>query len=270
MNATCISANTLRSWELHCVCITVLVSSIFALIFIVPNNILAVDTFTIDERPFGISYDDWVAKYWTSTLNQTHNEANPKPGGCLIFEHGPMIMLANTVIGGTHNQICEISSEKGIMIPLWIAWCDTGADLPNIEDSSANLDEKLTECAREEYNLGKIGSEVEVDDLTIAQLDVINSLTPSGSLDYKINTLENVSEIYTKGFNLTVPTDTFLPNLVSGTWRAGSHGWWVFLEPLSPGNHTISYNVRVFPTGALTSPGVNPTTTDFTYTMKVT
>jgi hypothetical protein len=92
----------------------------------------------------------------------------------------------------------------------------------------------------------------------------------SGSLDYKINTLENVSEIYTKGFNITIPSDTFLPNLATGDWRAGSHGWWVFLEPLPAGKHTVSYNVRVFPTSALTSPGVNPTSSDITYLMNVT
>jgi hypothetical protein len=60
-----------------------------------------------------------------------------------------------------------------------------------------------------------------------------------------------------------------MPNLVPRDWRAGSHRWWVFLEPLPPGKHTVSYNVRVFPTGALTSPGVNPTPADITYLLNV-
>lgn len=92
----------------------------------------------------------------------------------------------------------------------------------------------------------------------------------SGSLDYKIVTLQNVSEIYTKGFNLTFPDNSNIPNKTPGEWRAGSHGWWVFLEPLPPGKHTVSYTVRVFPTGALTSPGVNPTSSDITYLLNVT
>jgi hypothetical protein len=47
-------------------------------------------------------------------------------------------------------------------------------------------------------------------------------------------------------------------------------GWWVFLKPLPPGEHTISYNVRVTPTGALTSPGTNPHFADITYKLQVT
>ena len=49
----------------------------------------------------------------------------------------------------------------------------------------------------------------------------------SGSLDYKTNTLQNISEIYTKGFNLTIPCNTSMSNLVPRYWRAGIHGWWV-------------------------------------------
>jgi hypothetical protein len=171
-------------------------------------------------------------------------------------------MLMSSAVGGTHNQVCNVSSEQGILIPIWNAWCDTS-------DHRGLSDEQLTNCAREEWNLGKIGGEVKVDGVPVAKLDVTMSLI-SGSLDYKITTLENVSEIYTKGFNITIPTNSNIPDLVPGDWRAGSHGWYVFLKPLPPGEHTVSYSVRVFPTGALTSPGVNPTSSDITYLLNVT
>jgi hypothetical protein len=44
---------------------------------------------------------------------------------------------------------------------------------------------------------------------------------------------------------------------------------WVFLKPLPPGDHTIFYNVRVTPTGLLTSPGTNPHFADITYSLHV-
>ena len=41
------------------------------------------------------------------------------------------------------------------------------------------------------------------------------------------------------------------------------------MKPLSPGEHTIFYNVRLIPTDLLTSPGTNPYFADVTYTLHV-
>ena len=86
----------------------------------------------------------------------------------------------------------------------------------------------------------------------------------------KIQTpLTNITDFYSKGFNLTIPSDTHFPNQVPGTWDAGSQGWWVFLKPLPPGEHTVFYNIRITPTGALTSPGTSPHFADITYKLQV-
>ncbi len=86
----------------------------------------------------------------------------------------------------------------------------------------------------------------------------------AGSLDYKKNSMENVSEIYSKGFNVTYPEDSFWPDLPSGKWfDAGAHGWFVFLKPLPVGNHKISYNVGV------TGTGPNDSTAEISYLMHV-
>jgi hypothetical protein len=198
------------------------------------HSVYGVQLFSKDEKPFGIPYDDLVSKYWNWNISLNGDEATPKPDGCLINKSDSFVMLMSpTDVGFPPHQVCKISSKQGIMIPLWIAWCDnSGSDDPSHKGYS---DEQLTKCAREVYDLGNIRSDVKVDGLPIANLDVRMSLI-SGSLDYKINSLTNVTEFYSKGFNLTIPPDTHQATTAPGTWRAGSHGWWVFLKPLPPGS----------------------------------
>ena len=218
--------------------------------------------FSEDEPPFGVEYKDWLPKYWNWTASLSLDEFTPKDGGCVI-NNSSMVMLIDTVVQGSPHQRCQISSDQGIMIPLWIAWCDSH-EKPNYSG------EQLTKCAREQYNLGNIGSEVTVDGHRVADLNVRMSLI-SGKLDYKINSLANVTEIYSDGFNLTLPPDSrLLPSgTPPGTYFAGAHGWVVFLKPLPVGEHTILYNVRVTPTGALTSPGTSPHASDIRYDLAV-
>jgi hypothetical protein len=68
-----------------------------------------------------------------------------------------MLMLLNTVVEWSPApiQVWKISSKHGIMIPMWIAWCDNlGAANPATKSYS---DEQLTKCAREVYNLRNTG-----------------------------------------------------------------------------------------------------------------
>ena len=249
-------------------CILVTFFLLFSIFFAFPglHSVYGAERFSKDEKPFGVSYDDWVSKYWKWDDSLNTDEFTPKPDGCLINKSDSLVMLMDTTVEDSPHQVCKISSNQGIMIPMWIASCDnSGSANPATKSYS---DEQLTECAREVYNLGNIRSEVKVDGLPVAKLDVRMSMI-SGKLDYKINALANVTEFYSKGYNETVLPDTHQAGSKPGTWRTGSNGWWVLLKPLPPGEHTIFYNIRVTPTGALTSPGTNPHFADITYKLQV-
>ena len=241
------------------------VLSVCCLLSVLPN-VSAIETFSKDDRPFNMTYDDWASEYWNKWIGKNKDEATPKAGGCLLVNNDnksePMIMLMETAVNSPPTQNCKISSAQGIIVPLWIGWCDTGYE-------RGRTVEQLSDCAKRQ-NLGRIISEVKVDGSPVANFDVTQSVTPgSGALDYKINSLNKVIEFTSKPFSLVIPADTQKPNQVTGTWNAVSQGWWVFLESLPAGNHTLYYNIRVTPTGALTSPGTSPHFADINYNLDV-
>ena len=216
-----------------------------------------VEFYSKDEHPFGISYSDWVAKFWNWDFSipidsQTNTLAGLKDNGCLIHKDNSMVMLVDTAAGGIWKQKCTISRTEGILIPIWTGECDQA--LKGFDSYSFK---QLSECARA-YDLGIVKGQVKVDDTPVATLDAI---------DYKTNVMNNVTEVYTKQFNAIVPKESHLISERYGTFPAAAHGWFVFLKPLQPGNHVVYYQNSVEAT-TLSGAG-NMNSGQFTYYLNV-
>jgi hypothetical protein len=216
-----------------------------------------VEFYSKDEHPFGISYSDWVAKFWNwdfsiSIDSQTNTLAGLKDNGCLMHKDNSMVMLVDTAAGGIWKQKCTISRTEGILIPIWTGECDQA--LKGFDSYSFK---QLSECARA-YDLGIVKGQVKVDDTPVATLDAI---------DYKTNVMNNVTEVYTKQFNAIVPKESHLISERYGTFPAAAHGWFVFLKPLQPGNHVVYYQNSVEAT-TLSGAG-NMNSGQFTYYLNV-
>jgi hypothetical protein len=218
-------------------------------------NAAGVELFSGDESPFGISYSDWISKWWTWWVTTSVEEATPKPDGCLVNRADSMVMLMETAVGGKQNQVCNVSSTEGIMVPMWTGWRDESS--PGHENDSYD---QLSKSAREEINAGHVISHVVVDGKEVAKMDETSSVS-SGVFAQKVNYMNNVTEIYSKGFNITIPENTHFPDQKPGTFRAGAQGWYVFLKPLPPGDHNILYTVNVDPNS------VNNISAEITYLM---
>jgi hypothetical protein len=154
-----------------------------------------------------------------------------------------MVMLLQPAVGGKHELECDVSSKDGIMIPSWNGFFENNNKDEVPDNTPAG---QLSKLAKEQVNLGAVTSDVKVDGKSVARLDEITSKDGG----YKINTLDNFTEIYAKPFNITIPENTNLPDQVTGTWPAGAQGWFTFLKPLPPGDHKVSYSLSVLGLGA--------------------
>jgi hypothetical protein len=217
----------------------------------------AVGVFHRDEQPFGKPYEDWVQDWWKWNAaipgDPVTTFAGIQENGCLINKEGPVVMLIDPAIGGNHHQICEISSNQGILISGWSALC-SGATKGN-ENKSFKA---LSECARQ-YNLGKVTIKVWIDNKPVAQ---------AIAEDYKtISLTNNATELYTKGFNITSPENSNLAVDNPGTHLGAAHGWFVFLKPLPLGEHTVRYTNDVRET-ALGAGNTNNADITYSFTVK--
>jgi len=217
----------------------------------------SIDFYSKDESPFGISNGDWVAKYWNWDYSlpidpQTSNIAGLKENGCLIHKENSTVMLADTAFGGSWNQNCTISHNEGILIPIWTGECNQG-----VKECANDSFEDLSKAARG-YDLGKVKGLVKVDNIPVAMLD---------ATDLKANIMNNITEVNTKQYNAIVPDNTHNSNERFGTFPAAAHGWFAFLKPLQPGNHTVYYQNSVEPT-TLSGAG-NSNTAQYTYHFNV-
>jgi hypothetical protein len=218
----------------------------------------AVQTFTKDEMPFGIPYEVWFKDYWNWWINHSQDEINKaKEGGCLMNASSSIVMVLENAHGKFADQNCNVNASQGIMLPLWIGWCDSSESPPVAK-------EKLADCALARYNIGDIRSEVKVDGKSVANLHAIVDGIPGDpnfGVNYKPILLNNVTEVHTKPFILKWPgpDKTFKPGADhAGNLNAGAQGWLTFLKALPRGDHTVSYNVVVECTKSINSPDCIP------------
>lgn len=226
------------------------------------SNAYGAEAYSKNDKPFGTSLEGWMNNWWKWWITTNIDQATPKPDGCIMNKNSSMVMLMETTVTGKPQQKCEISSKQGIIVPLWTAFMEDSVSQTGEQPFKGNSYEQLSKAAREIGDLGAITSLVKVDGVPVGKLDVVSSMR-GGTLDNKTNSMDNVTELYSKGFNITIPEDTHMADQNAGTWRSGAHGWFVFLKPLPVGDHKLDYNIGV------TGTGPNDHSSEIHYDLKV-
>jgi hypothetical protein len=198
--------------------ITISFSSFYYNFFVYADN-LNPGVYSKDSKPFGISYGEWLAK-WVQWFIQIPSEVHPRehytPERCATGQSGPVWFLVD-ILKGKEERTCTIPTGKAILLPVL-----SGSCWDDNTDPSIKTEEGLTKCSKAGNEYGLISATL--DGKTLKGLDRYRAQSPF--------------------FEIKVPQDNVFNN-VPGVWKAKVDGFFVFLEPLPPGEHTLQIKTSV-------------------------
>lgn len=186
----------------------------------------------VDSTPHGMSYGEWGAAYWQWALSRPadRNPLTDTTGEfCDEGQSGSVWFLAGT-FGGDAERSCTIPTGKSIFFP--IVTILFGAAVFDCEPTGVG------EC---DFDVLLDGAE-DAMDLALPEND--------GSLEVMIDgvPLEDVYSYRASSpnpFAITLPDNSVI-GVPEGTYEPhATDGYWVFLHPLAPGEHTITFSASL-------------------------
>ena len=179
----------------------------------------------IDSSPYGKSYGDWGAAWWSWALSFPADR-NPLLDPTGEFgsqgQSGPVWFLAGTG-GGTVERTLTIPAGKGIFFPMLNVINDYPCPDPDFQPAPGQtLEEFLTE-----------GAVFFVDHATELALEV-DGVALRNLFAYRAT---SGLFIFTGDPSMTVVD----PCITGEPQPAVSDGFWIMLPPLRPGQHTIHF-----------------------------
>jgi hypothetical protein len=188
---------------------------------------------------FGRTYSDWSAAWWQWALSiPVASHPLFDNGDCSVGQSGPVWFLGGKFCqtggncGSTALRSCSVPAGKALFFPIL-----------NVEDS-----------APEEPAFGCGNSLPPLMGGTIAEMrqcveGVMNATTAvEADIDGQpIHNLMSDFRVRSVEFDVTLPADNLLNAIGEGPFPAGTYspavdeGFYVLLQPLSPGNHTLHF-----------------------------
>lgn len=196
------------------------------------------ELYGLQSNPYAVSYSTWIVK-WTQWLTSITKDKNPAAdangGNCSVNQQGPVWFLAGT-FGGSAVRTCTIPAGKAILTPILSAFCTFLTD-------NAKTETDLRQCAREGNNGASF--QASVDGIGLPNLE-----------SYRVTS--NLS-------SFTIPKDNPY-GFPSGSTKTIVDGVFLFLKPLSPGNHILHFAGSTIDNPTV---GTQSYTTEVTYNLKV-
>jgi hypothetical protein len=195
---------------------SVLVVSIFSLPSIILADNINPGLFSVDSKPYGLSFADWSVKWWQWLIPVPTpvNPAADKTGkDCAMNQPARDVWFLAQTTSGPGERTCTIPAGRAIVLPVAINECSKA------EDPSLTTESALRACAVSGNDVSSI----------VALVDGV-----------KLTNLGNY-RVQSPLFNFVFP-DNNIFGAPAGPTQAVSDAYLVFLKPLSPGNHTLEFS----------------------------
>jgi hypothetical protein len=170
--------------------------------------------FPVNSKPFGHTYGEWSARWWqwAAQIPSNINPVTDKTGiNCAQNQSGPVWFLAGSS-GAPVFRNCVIPAGKAILFAPLNSECSTA------EDSTLKTEDQLRSCAVNQDTGGD--PHVIVDGVTFQSMQTYKVQSPL--------------------FSFTFPKDNIF-GAPPGPTQSVSDGWYIMLQPLSLGKHTIHH-----------------------------
>ena len=170
--------------------------------------------YSSNSNPYGIPFANWTAKWWQWFIGIPNSQqpfADATGEKCGTNQGGPVWYLVGAA--GKVERTCTIPSDKAILFPILDTECSYS------ESPSLKTQEDLRKCALDANKDAIIKASVDNQEIKVVD---------------KYRVTSNI-------FNVTYPNDPVFPTN-SNFSQAVSDGWFIFLEPLKPGEHVIKFS----------------------------
>jgi hypothetical protein len=175
-----------------------------------------VDVLPPQSKPFGLTYGQWSAEWWKQAVRQTGAPGTPFAAGavsCSSMGTGDVVFLVGTTAVSPVERSCTISKHAAVLLPAINAECSQA-------EGNGSTDAELRACAT---SLADTFTNVHV---------VVDGRALSGLSAFRF-----ASPLYlfspVAGNVFGIPAAVNSPSVADG--------YWVMLDKLKKGTHTVSF-----------------------------
>lgn len=170
--------------------------------------------YSLYEKPFGKSWQEWTTKWWQWFLSipkESHPAYDDTGGRWAINQEDPNVLFLAGTTGGKVERTITIPAGKAVLFPV-INFTTSYSEDPSLK--------------------------TEDDMILHAKSNIDDIVKKEANIDGASLLISEKHRVQSPPFDFSFPTNNIY-GVKDGSTRGVGDGYWIFLKPLSTGKHNI-------------------------------